>query len=298
MKNDPIIKKKSEITPIKSKSKIPFIIGLVTTLIVALLIGGYFYSKSPKVEILKKAKEAKLKSKGMEFVFVKAGCYDMGDTFGDGDRDEKPVHRVCLDDFYMGKYEVTQGQWKEIMGNNPSSYKKCGDNCPVESVSWNNVQEFIKKLNQRRNAKYRLPSEAEWEYACREGGRKVRFGTGTNRINANIANFDASARNKRVYSDVGKRRSKTTRVGTFSPNNYGLYDMSGNVYEWVQDTYKLDAYKHHLRNNPIDTRSSSVRVARGGSWGTTPRVVRCANRHNTSPYLRNYGVGFRLIRIK
>ncbi|HCZ11507.1 MAG TPA: formylglycine-generating enzyme family protein, partial [Nitrospiraceae bacterium] len=103
----------------------------------------------------------------MEFIFVKGGCWRMGDIFGEGEPDERPEHEVCVDGFYMGKYEVTQGQWKEIMGDSPSSFKDCGDNCPVENVSWNDVQEFIRKLNDRADGKYRLPTEAEWEYAAR-----------------------------------------------------------------------------------------------------------------------------------
>lgn len=108
---------------------------------------------------------------GMEFVFIKGGCFEMRDPFGDGDKDEKPVHQVCVDDFYLGKYEVTQGQWEKVMGNNPSYFKNCGGNCPVERVSWNDVQEFISRLNQRSGKRYRLPMEAEWEYAARSGGR-------------------------------------------------------------------------------------------------------------------------------
>jgi formylglycine-generating enzyme required for sulfatase activity len=111
----------------------------------------------------------------MPFVFVKGGCYQMGDTFGDGKSDEKPVHDVCVSDFYMGKYEVTQGQWKRIMGNNPSSFSGCGDNCPVENVSWKDVQDFISRLNRQSGKRYRLPTEAEWEYAARSGGKREKW---------------------------------------------------------------------------------------------------------------------------
>ncbi len=108
----------------------------------------------------------------MEFVYIKGGCYQMGDIFGVGYSNERPVHEVCLSNFYLGKYEVTQGQWKKIMGNNPSVFSDCGDNCPVDRVSWNDVQDFIRKLNQISGKKYRLPTEAEWEYAARSGGKK------------------------------------------------------------------------------------------------------------------------------
>lgn len=106
----------------------------------------------------------------IEMVQVKGGCYQMGDTFGDGvDEWEKPVHEVCVDDFTIGKYDVTQGQWEAVMGNNPSFFKSCGDNCPVEQVSWNDAQDFIHKLNEMTGEKYRLPTDAEWEYAARSG---------------------------------------------------------------------------------------------------------------------------------
>ena len=115
---------------------------------------------------------------GMEFVFVKGGCYQMGDTFGDGYSDEKPVHEVCVDDFYIGKYEVTQAQWEKVMGNNPSYFKNC-DNCPVEQVSWNDIQEFINRLNSKAGGnKYRLPTEAEWEYAARSGEKREKYSGG------------------------------------------------------------------------------------------------------------------------
>ena len=115
---------------------------------------------------------------GMELVTVKGGCFQMGDTFGDGQSDEKPVHKVCVSDFRMGKYEVTQGQWPKVMGNNPSYFSTCGGECPVENVSWNDAQEYIQKLNERRSGSatrpYRLPTEAEWEYATRSGGKTER----------------------------------------------------------------------------------------------------------------------------
>src|SRR5208283_4681764 len=119
---------------------------------------------------------------GIKMVLVKGGCYQMGDTFVDGAADEKPVHTVCLDDFYMAQYDVTQGQWKAIMGNNPSAFKGCGDNCPVETVSWHEAQQFISKLNSTSaGKKYRLPTEAEWEYSARSGGKNDKY-TGGNDI--------------------------------------------------------------------------------------------------------------------
>jgi len=120
-------------------------------------------------------KESKDPVTGIELVFVKGGCYDMGNTFGDGDANEKPVHEVCVSDFSIGKYEVTQGQWKAIMGNNPSNFLSCGAACPAEGVSWDDIQGFIQKLNSRTGKSYRLPTEAEWEYAARGGGKKDKY---------------------------------------------------------------------------------------------------------------------------
>jgi sulfatase modifying factor 1 len=232
---------------------------------------------------------------GMKFVLVKGGCYQMGDTFNEGQDDEKPVHEVCVDDFYMGKYEVTQGQWKKVMGSNPSYFKE-GDDYPVEQVSWNDVQDFIKKLNRQGSSKFRLPTEAEWEYACREGGKKVRFGTGTNRINADIANFYALEDAKKPYSDVGQYRGKTVPAANFKSNALGLHNMSGNVWEWVEDIYNSNAYTRHAKNNPIYTSQGSLCVLRGGSWNDDPVYLRCADRISIPPTDIDRNVGFRLVR--
>lgn len=122
-------------------------------------------------EVVAGVKKFKDPVTGMEFVFIKGGCFDMGDTFGDGRADEKPVHEVCVGDFYIGIYEVTQAQWEKVMGNNPSKFKG-GGNYPVERVSWNDIQDFIERLNRQGGKRYRLPTEAEWEYAARSGGKK------------------------------------------------------------------------------------------------------------------------------
>ncbi|MBF0343240.1 MAG: SUMF1/EgtB/PvdO family nonheme iron enzyme [Nitrospirae bacterium] len=229
-----------------------------------------------------------------DFVLVKGGCYEMGDTFSEGVSDEKPLHKVCVDGFYMGRYEVTQAQWEKVMGSNPSFFKK-GGRYPVEQVSWDDVQIYISKLNQQTGRKYRLPTEAEWEYACREGGKKVRFGTGTDRINSGIANYNARADYKQPYSDAGEYRSQTTPVGNFKANSLGLYDMSGNVWEWVEDVYSADAYSQSVKDNPIYTKSGADRVFRGGSWYRYPQGVRCSSRANLVPGRRLSYIGFRLV---
>jgi formylglycine-generating enzyme required for sulfatase activity len=225
---------------------------------------------------------------GMELVLVKGGCYLMGDTFGDGYGNEKPVHEVCLDDYYIGKFKVTQGQWKTLRGNNPSYFKSCGDNCPVENVSWDDVQEFIRILNQRTGKTYRLLTEAEWEYAARSGGKREKWaGTSSKSELGDYAWYN------------GNSGGQTHPVGQKKPNGIGIYDMSGNVWEWVQDTYRSDAYSYHDRNNPIYTGRGAGHVFRGGSWYYNPRGVRATFRNHRTPVIiiRHHNIGFRLARI-
>ncbi|MDZ7400911.1 MAG: SUMF1/EgtB/PvdO family nonheme iron enzyme [candidate division KSB1 bacterium] len=229
---------------------------------------------------------------GIELVFIKGGTFDMGDTFNEGEGDEQPVHSVTVSDFYLGKTEVTQQQWVEIMGSNPSSFK--GDNLPVETVSWNDVQEFIRKLNARTGGNFRLPTEAEWEYAAREGGKRVRFGNGKNIADPREINFDPSE--KYSYSVAGVYRRQTTPVASFAPNALGLYDMSGNVWEWCADWYDENYYSKSPPNNPTGPATGADRVIRGGSWSSYARYVRCADRDYYAPDHRYDYLGFRLCR--
>lgn len=217
---------------------------------------------------------------GIEMVFIPGGTFQMGDTFGDGFSDEKPVHTVTVSDFYLGKYEVTQKQWMEIMGSNPSYFK--GDNRPVETVSWNNVQEFIRRLNARSGGNYRLPTEAEWEYAARGGNKSKGYKySGSNEVGA-VAWYD------------GNSGSQTHPAGTKLPNELGLYDMSGNVWEWCQDWY--GGYPYGSQINPKGPSSGQYRVLRGGSWFNDGRDVRASNRDRSGPEVRSLSDGFRLAR--
>lgn len=222
----------------------------------------------------------------IEMVQVKGGCYQMGDTFGDGvDEWEKPVHEVCVDDFTIGKYDVTQGQWETVMGNNPSFFKSCGDNCPVEQVSWNDAQDFIHKLNEMTGEKYRLPTDAEWEYAARSGGKHEKYAGTSDYAKLNdYAWFEDNA---------GK---KTHPVGRKKPNALGIYDMSGNVWEWVQDRNDDDVpyYKNSPRMNPPGPERGSHRIVRGGSWFNFARGIRTTVRRDGLPDRRSGGTGFRL----
>ena len=246
----------------------------------------------PSSVIASEAKQSLTDSTGIEMVFVKGGCYQMGDTFGDGESDEKPVHEVCVDDYYMGKYEVTQGQWKAIMEDNPSKFNKCGDKCPVENVSWNDVQEFISKLNEKTKnnpqspfvkGEFRLPTEAEWEYAARSGGKNEKYAS---------ANNESELKDYAWYND--NSGSKTYPVGQKKPNGLGIYDMSGNVWEWVNDWYDRNYYKDSPKDNPKGPNSSTRRVGRGGGWSSLARGVHASNRYIGKPGSSSSYIGFRL----
>jgi formylglycine-generating enzyme len=233
----------------------------------------------------------------MSFVYVKGGCYQMGDPFGDGYPRERDIHEVCVSDFYIGIYEVTQGQWKKVMGSNPSFFSSCGDECPVENISWDDAQGFIRKLNQLTGKSYRLPTEAEWEYAARGRGLKVRFGMGTDIISSDIANYDASDKDIYMwpYAVIGEYRQKTLPVGSFKANGLGLYDMSGNVFEWCNDWYDENYYKTSPRENPKGPSSGHYHVIRGGSSLTAPENCRTTYRVGGS-LTGGKGIGFRLVR--
>lgn len=195
------------------------------------------------------------------------------------DDDEGPQHRVSISKFAMGQYEVTQGQWTALMGGNPSWFKDCGDDCPVENVSWNDAQEFVKKLNAKTGQKYRLPSEAEWEYAARAGTTTAyAFGATLSDSQANMSN-------------------KTVRVGSYSANNFGLSDMHGNVEEWVQDCSHENYQGAPLGGGAWETECEAHRdVLRGGSAGKYPGALRSAKRNRSAApyYLRNVSAGFRV----
>lgn len=238
-----------------------------------------------------------------EMVNVQGGTFQMGDNFGNKEagNDEKPVHSVTLSSFEIGATEVTQAQWKQIMGKNPSNFK--GDNLPVEQVSWNDIQTFLTKLNAKvppvgGGGGYRLPTEAEWEYAVRERGQNVRFGNGKDVLNPNEANFDGSESYKTSYSVAGKYREKTTPVRTSSPNSLGLYDMAGNVNEWCSDWHASDYYQNSPQNNPQGAKKGPHRVIRGGSWYSNPQNCRAAFRTVNPPSAKFNIIGFRLCRTR
>lgn len=233
-------------------------------------------------------------------VFIRGGTFTMGCTSEQQDcsSDEKPAHQVTLSDFYLGKYEVTQKLWRDIMGNDPSNFKNC-DQCPVEQVSWEDVQAFLQKLNTKYPGRnYRLPTEAEWEYAAREGGKAVLFGNGKNIADPKEMNFYSQESAKKPYSVAGNYRGKTTPVGSFAPSVLGLYDTAGNVREWCSDWYGSDYYSSSPSSNPQGAAFGSFRVMRGGSWHDSPQSCRVANRSSDAPGYRYSVIGFRLARTQ
>jgi formylglycine-generating enzyme required for sulfatase activity len=214
-------------------------------------------------------------------IYVEGGAFEMGNKHGEGD--EKPQHLVRLNSFYIGKFEITQKQWRDIFGTNPSGFPDC-DECPVERVSYNDAMAFINVLNSKTGKKYRLPTEAEWEYAARGGtkglGYKFAGGNGIDILGWNDDNA----------------RGKTHPVGKKMPNELGLYDMCGNVYEWCNDWYEDNYYKKSNSSNPAGPATSEWKVVRGGSWKLNPKDLTVTNRYPLKPGVHYNDVGFRIVR--
>lgn len=221
-----------------------------------------------------------------ELVKLPAGSFEMGSE--NGEDDEKPVHKVTVAAFEISRTEVTQAQWQAVMGSNPSGFKENGAKRPVEKVSWDDIQEFLSKLNKNSPGyTYRLPTEAEWEYAARAGGQgKWSFGD------------DKSKLGEYAWYFANSQKS-TQEIASKKPNDWGLYDMHGNVYEWVQDCYEANYDKGQPTNGAAHRANDSsclFRVVRGGSWYYDPFDLRAANRGEYSPAYRLYDIGFRLAR--
>ena len=204
----------------------------------------------------------------IQFVNVPGGCFV-----------RKGGHEACVSDFRIGKYEVTQRQWESVMENNPSHFLECGDDCPVDNVSWDDAQVFIDTLNARSGKNYRLPTEAEWEYACRSGNKNEEY-CGGNEVDT-------------LGWHSGNSENTTHKVGTKQPNGLGIYDMSGNVWEWCSDWYGLypDGKVQDYKGPP----TGSYRVFRGGSWDFTSDFATATLRSWNHPDSHYYGLGLRLV---
>jgi formylglycine-generating enzyme required for sulfatase activity len=227
----------------------------------------------------------------LEMVEIPGGTLIMGSPANEAERDsdEGPQHQVTVPGFFMGKYQLTQAQYQAIMGSNPSAFK--GNNRPVEQVSWNDAVTFCEKLSQKTQKNYRLPSEAEWEYACR-AGTTTPFYFGES-ITSELVNYNGNY----TYGSApkGQYRQQTTDVGSFPPNAFGLYDMHGNVWEWCLDDY-IDNYSDAPKDgSALTVRSGDIKLLRGGSLYGHPRACRSADRNKIS-LADSYGsYGFRLV---
>ena len=216
----------------------------------------------------------------IEMVLVPGGSFQMGDTFNQGSENEKPIHTVTLDAYYMGRFCVTQEQWLKLMPQNPSHFE--GPSQPVEQVSWDDAMQFIARLNQAQHGQFvfDLPTEAQWEYAARSGGNEELY-AGGNDIHS-VAWYEADS------------KGHPHRVGRKTSNGLGLYDMSGNVWEWCRDSYAADAYFRHPTHNPCYEVTDADRVIRGGSWHLDAWSARCARRFSCAHDFFGPGLGFRL----
>ncbi len=248
---------------------------------------------------------------GMEFRWIPTGCFVMGAPEDEPGRedDEGPQHTVCLSGFWMGATEVTGGQWRAVMGDDPSLIKN-DDQYPVDMISWDMAQNYVRELNARTGGGFRLPTEAEWEYACRAGTTTAySFGP---EISKEQAAFDKPFRLAAEPIAPKKRRGSrrkavrrqprtwpnmhTTLAASYPANAFGLHDMHGNLWEWCQDEYDAEAYRKTAKENPVVRGDGESRVMRGGSWVTKADALRSANRSHAWPDMATAFYGLRLVR--
>jgi formylglycine-generating enzyme required for sulfatase activity len=260
-----------------------------------------------------------------DMVYVKGGCFRMGDVFRDVPSSEKPVHEVCVDDFYMGAHEVTVEEFRRFVDETgyrteaerqdgchgwvgdgteikkkDYSWRNTGypqtERDPVVCITWNDTYEYVKWLNEKVGGNYRLPTEAEWEYAARSGGQEHQYSWGDGEPSGNIA--DESAKKEltglKIWEGYSDGYSYTAPAGSFGPNDLGIYDMSGNVYEWVSDWQGDDYYRRSPKHNPRGPDKGKYKLMRGGAWDLEPETARTTSRYWNVPGARAVCMGFRL----
>ncbi len=269
-----------------------------------------------------------------DMIFVEGGCFEMGDPYPqttrlDGDPDEKPLHTVCVSDYYIGKHEVTRGEFARFVGetgyrtqaeteqgcyiiyggrvweNQKDLYwerLKQDDNHPVACVTWNDATEFIKWKNKKSGLKFRLPTEAEWEFAARERGKVMKYSWGVDgdKPQGNVADEAAHRELAEVFPEKTYWKGYddgyvfSSPVGSYKPNGLGIFDMSGSVWEWMYDLYDVDYYKKSPKDNPKGNRTDGTHVRKGGSWADDWRHQRIANRSRSFDFRARFDLGFRL----
>jgi formylglycine-generating enzyme required for sulfatase activity len=233
---------------------------------------------------------------GMPFVFIDEACFGMGSEFPVAvtarkfwrlvqyeetmSADEVPYHQVCLDGFWIGQFEVRLSDWNLVMNGTRND-----DHTPVANISWEQAKEFISRINEKSKDRFRLPTEAEWEYACDAGMSIESEAVGTELLG------------KAWYNRGEARRAEPQPVGQLQANVHGLYDMLGNVWEWTEDTYHMDGYAQHDTQNPVLKDPGGQKVIRGGSIRTEPRQTRCTVRGHLGAEQKLQTIGFRLVRI-
>ena len=279
----------------RSRTRVRLAVALI---LVAAVIGGVWWwvGSSSAVPVFDGKNPHAVNSIGMTFRLIPAGTFRMGWEKG-GDR-EKPVHEATISrPFYLGEHEVTQEQYERVMGTNPSHFQ--GRHRPVETVSWEDAREFCRRLSELEGVVYRLPTEAEWEYACRAASTTAYcFGDSAEEL-GEYAWFDKNSARKRGFARSliwGKKTfaRETWKVGGKRPNAWGLYDIHGNVLEWCQDWY--GPYEAGKQADPTGPTTGKYRVLRGGSWNFDADSCRSAFRGCFTPVFRDYFIGFRVAR--
>ena len=234
---------------------------------------------------------------GIEFVYIPKGSFQMGENSIDNNSNAEPIHQVNMPNgFWLGRTEVTQDQWQKIMGSEeihpekPSPFRGINPAYPKVSISYFDIERFLEKLNElSREYRFRLPTEAEWEYACR-AGTTTTFSYGLS-LHDSLANFNAEMPSK--YSSLGNRLEHPEPVGSYAPNQWGLYDMHGNVWEWVSDWYA--PYSREEETNPTGPKEGKEKVIRGGSWSFGAMNAKSSFRKTHEPGLWGFSIGFRMI---